>query len=163
MGSGSWLARHPRVAAELGLQRNTRLPWRIPLRVHQCAPFFPAHGGFLLLDYVHFDRLPGLLNILSTFRGLKKSAMGTAVSGGASGSDNGDAGDRKWIWREAQAWLKCWWRLCGWCSLLEGYRSWGWKDTTGRRWSSSRRWWRNRWSTTVYYRWIIVSASHLLF
>ncbi|KAK0232584.1 hypothetical protein IW262DRAFT_3570 [Armillaria fumosa] len=63
------------------------LRWRNPSRVHQCTPSFEhtlaavaPQIADLRLDYVHFDSLTGFLNILSTFRGLKKLALGVIMA-----------------------------------------------------------------------------------
>ncbi|KAK0448481.1 uncharacterized protein EV420DRAFT_1767296 [Desarmillaria tabescens] len=63
------------------------LRWRNPWRVHQCTPSFEhtlaaiaPQVASLRLDYVHFDSLPGLLGILSTFRGMKKLALGVIMA-----------------------------------------------------------------------------------
>ncbi|KAK0438404.1 hypothetical protein EV421DRAFT_963127 [Armillaria borealis] len=88
-----WVARDPALPTILASLPNLAsleiraLRWRNPSRVHQCTPSFEHTLGAvapqitdLCLDYVHFDSLTGLLNILSTFRGLKKLALGVIMA-----------------------------------------------------------------------------------
>lgn len=88
-----WVARDTALPAILASLPNLAsmeiraLRWRNPSRVHQCTPSFEhtlaavaPQIADLRLDYVHFDSLTGFLNILSTFRGLKKLALGVIMA-----------------------------------------------------------------------------------
>ncbi|KAK0197785.1 hypothetical protein F5146DRAFT_995407 [Armillaria mellea] len=86
-----WVAHDPALPTILASLPNLAsleiraLRWRNPSRVHQSASFEHSLAAVvpqitdLHLDYVHFDSLIGLLNILSTFRGLKKLAVGVIM------------------------------------------------------------------------------------
>ncbi|KAK0199543.1 hypothetical protein DFS33DRAFT_1388508 [Desarmillaria ectypa] len=88
-----WVSHDPALSTILASLPNLTsleicaLRWRNPSRVKQCAPSFEhtlaaiaPQITSLRLDYVYFDSLPGLLSILSTFRGLKKLALGVIMA-----------------------------------------------------------------------------------
>ncbi|SJL11891.1 uncharacterized protein ARMOST_15305 [Armillaria ostoyae] len=88
-----WVAHDPALPTILASLPNLAsleiraLRWRNPSRVQQCTPSFEHTLATvapqitdLRLDYVHFDSLTGFVNILSTFRGLKKLALGVIMA-----------------------------------------------------------------------------------